>query len=82
MSSADIVKTYMNRAEELRTIADGIKDPQIRTDLLNWAEDYERMAIRAVDSGMVKSAEPDKRPPPRLSPRQHRQSPARPDLTK
>jgi len=46
----DKVVRFLNRAEELRAIAEDIKDPQIRADVLKWAEDCEQAARRAMES--------------------------------
>ena len=60
----DKVVTFLNRAEELRAIAEDIKDPQIRTDLLNWAEDCEQAARRAMESDAVSPPDPNKKTKP------------------
>jgi hypothetical protein len=49
----DTVVRFLNRAEELRGIADGIKDPEIREAVLKWAEDCEQAARRAMESEAV-----------------------------
>lgn len=38
-------KRYRKRAEEIRTIADGMLDSSSRRILLSIAQDYERMAV-------------------------------------
>ena len=44
-------KRYRIRAEELRTIAQGIFDPNERKTLMDIADDYEKMAGEANQSG-------------------------------
>jgi len=39
----DAMTRLRNRAEELRTIAAGMKEPNTRAALLKWAEEYDRM---------------------------------------
>jgi hypothetical protein len=41
------IQTWRDKAEELRTIADGIKNEQTRQLLLNAAANYERLADQA-----------------------------------
>jgi hypothetical protein len=38
----DYVTRLEHRAEELRTIAEGMRDPENRDALLKWAEEYNR----------------------------------------
>jgi hypothetical protein len=57
----DTVVRFLNRAEELRGIADGIKDPEIREAVLKWAEDCEEAARRAMESDAVDPPERSKK---------------------
>lgn len=41
---SELAFRYRQRAEEVRTIADGTKDAKMRKILLGVAEDYDRMA--------------------------------------
>lgn len=50
--SAARTKHYRNKAEEVRIIADTMKDPQTRQILLNAAEDYLTLA-RAIGQSEV-----------------------------
>jgi hypothetical protein len=38
------IRVWRLKAEELRTIADGMRDPSARSGLLNAAMNYERLA--------------------------------------
>jgi hypothetical protein len=38
---------YRERAEELRTIAEHLKDPAVKEKILGCARDYDLLAIRA-----------------------------------
>jgi hypothetical protein len=40
----DAVSKYRNRAEELRTFADSVHDPENRKALEEWAREYDEMA--------------------------------------
>jgi len=50
----DRAKLYRNRAEELRTLADSTRSPEVRTELENWAQECERVAVALAT---VKSAQ-------------------------
>ena len=41
---------YRDRAEELRTIAEGMRDARVREDLMMLAAQYERLAAREEES--------------------------------
>jgi hypothetical protein len=43
------IAKYLNRAEELRVIAETMKDAQARAAVLLTAESYERLATRMMD---------------------------------
>ena len=43
-----VVKRYLERAKEIRTIAEEMKDPKSRETLIRVAEGYERMAAKAL----------------------------------
>lgn len=47
----DTVIRFLNRSEDLRTVADGIKDREMRSDVLKWAEACEQTARQAMESG-------------------------------
>lgn len=46
IASEKRVEGWRERAEELRVIAEGFKDPKSREDLLKLADQWERMAER------------------------------------
>ena len=45
----EIIARYTRRAEELRTIAESIRDPENSRALLDWASTYDRLVQRAVE---------------------------------
>ena len=49
------IKNYRHKAEEVRAIADGIKDSNCRNNLIGMAEDYERLAA-AIESTKEREA--------------------------
>jgi hypothetical protein len=51
----EIAFQMSQRAEELRAIAEDIKDPETRRAMLDWANDYERIAMRAIELGTYPS---------------------------
>ncbi len=54
---------YLERAQELRALADELQDPQARTRLVRAAETYERLiSTMDVDSASASGAPPN-RPP-------------------
>lgn len=42
---------FTQRAEELRAIASNVRDPGTRDAMLGWADDYDRLAERAIELG-------------------------------
>jgi hypothetical protein len=52
-SEAARIRDYRHRAEEVRAIADGIRDSNCRNNLIAMAEDYERLAA-AIESMKVR----------------------------
>ena len=50
-----IIRSYLDRAEELRTIAQDFADTNVRRMLTNLASDYERMAQRLALNAEAKS---------------------------
>ncbi len=48
ISNIDAAKRYGRLADELRTMADAMKDPEDRADLENWAKRYDRLAELAM----------------------------------
>jgi len=42
---------FTQRAEQLRTIAATVKDPEAREAMIRWADDYDRLAERAIELG-------------------------------
>jgi hypothetical protein len=59
MARIDTVIGFFNRSEELRTMADGAKDPAIRSDILRLADNYERAARLAMERGAVNPPDPN-----------------------
>jgi hypothetical protein len=55
----DSVIIFLNRAEDLRTRADGTKDPAIRSDILRLADNYEQAARHAMERGAVNLPDPN-----------------------
>jgi hypothetical protein len=45
----EIIARYTRRAEELRTIAESMRDPENSRALLDWASTYDRLVQRAVE---------------------------------
>jgi hypothetical protein len=74
MPHADIVRLWLDRAKEARTVAGQMRDPDARRMMLKIAEDYQRLAERAklvngsmwLDAGAA--AEPPRRRPRRPVP--------------
>jgi hypothetical protein len=52
---ADRSENYRARAEEIRTMADGMKDPAAREIMLRLAENWERMAKTAEQAARLSS---------------------------
>lgn len=50
MDADEIVGRFYRRAEKLRNIASCTQDQDCREAMLRWAEDYERMAERAIEA--------------------------------
>jgi len=48
MSKVKDPQHWHRRAEEARTLADALTDPDAKCKMLKIAEDYERLSIRAV----------------------------------
>ena len=48
LKSDEVALRFTRRAEELRTIAPNVKDPECREAMLKWAADYDLLAERAV----------------------------------
>ena len=49
--SKEIAFRFRQRAEELRAIASDVQDTYARNAMFKWAEDYERLAERAIELG-------------------------------
>jgi hypothetical protein len=47
MSLLNDAKHWRDRAEEARTVADGLRDPETKRLMMGIAENYERLALRA-----------------------------------
>jgi hypothetical protein len=45
----EIVARYSRRAEELRTIAESVRDPEYSRALRDWASTYDHLVQRAVE---------------------------------
>lgn len=48
MNAMDNPQYLRNRAEEMRTVAEQLRDPSARSRLLGLASDYDRMAERMI----------------------------------
>jgi hypothetical protein len=60
VNSKDAAVRYQHRAEELRSIAQSMKDQKVREDLEIWAREYDRMAQYAIES--VSMSFPERQP--------------------
>jgi hypothetical protein len=52
----EVVSRFLQRAEELRTLASSVKDADCRKMMLAWAADYERLVEEAIQAS--RPAEP------------------------
>jgi DNA-binding ferritin-like protein len=63
LQNGEAAERYLERAEELRTIAEAMKDPQSRETLQKVAKEYERMAESARQSVPANSPAASQRNP-------------------
>lgn len=54
----EVASRFLQRAEELRTLASNLKDADCRKMMLAWPADYERLAEEAIQAS--RPAEPQK----------------------
>ena len=54
VNSQDAATRYRNRAEELRTIAESVTDPQRRKELERWADEYEKLIDQLAEAHRLK----------------------------
>ena len=60
MRDHDAALRFQKRAERLRTIASGVKEQKFRDELLQWAQQYDQWAQRAIEH--VGMSFPDRKP--------------------